>query len=390
MMKYTKFAILMILGFAHFTATLQAQQAPAAPTRFLIGNDDLPPKIPTSGTFFTILDDGTPVNPARVSLGGVGSGGGYFASSRVSILNGASACAFMSLGGSGLVGAVDIPSQQDIGNFAGSPTDSGFDNGMGLANNGTYLYASYSTSWTIGTFVILPGCALQFLGDIAPLGLQGGNVKGMAVHGNVMVVAYGDGSIESFNIAAGIPVPNNDKQNATGFLTDRFPNGVDITADGRFAIFGDMSTSTTVEVSDMSSGKLHRTVLYDLGPAANSNNIYLSPDQTLLYIANNSMGRVTAAFFDKNTGKLKRGCTSPILRGFDDTWNFFSSPVTELPTGTGSVVYVTEFGAESGVGIVNVTSSGGKCTLLEAPHSPVGDPHTTSLLSIGVYPPRAF
>lgn len=390
-MKSLCLAVWLLFGVGLIVpAPAWAQESPAGTLRYLVANDDLPPKLPTSGSFFTILADGTPVNPTRVNLGGAGSGGGYFASNRISLLNGAAKCAFMSMGGSSEISAVDIETLQNIGNFPASPTDSSFDNGLGLANNGTYLYASFSTSWTVGTFAILPGCGLQFLGDIAPLGLQGGNVKGMSVHGNLMVVAYGDGSIESFNIAAGIPVSNNDKQNATGFATDRYPNGVDITANGRFAIFGDMSTTTTVEVSDMSSGKLTRTILYDLGPAANSNNVYLSPDQTLLYIANNSMGRVTAAFFDKTTGKLKRGCTSPILRGFDDSWNFFSSPVTELTTGTGSVLYVSEFGAQSGIGIVNVTSSGGRCTLLEAPHSPAVDPHTTSLLSIGVFPPRPF
>ena len=367
-----------------------AQQTPAGVGRYLITNDDLPPKIATSGTFFNIAPDGTLENPTRVSLGGVGSGGGYFASSRMSLLNGSAKCAFLSLGGSGEVSAVDIQALRDIGNFTASDTDSSFDNGLGLANNGTYLYASFSTSWTIGTFAILPGCGLQFLGDISALGLQGGSVKGMAVHGDLMVVAYGDGSIESFNIAAGIPVSNNDRQNATGFATDRYPNGVDITANGRYAIFGDMSTTTTVEVSDISSGHLTKTVLYNLGPAANSNSIFLSPDQTLLYIANNSVGRVTAAFFDKTTGKLTRGCTSPILRGFDDQWVFLSSPVTQLPTGTGSVLYLSEFGARSGISVVNVTSTGRTCTLTEALHSPVMAPNTTVLLSIGVFPPRGF
>jgi len=363
---------------------------PAVPS-YLITNDDLPPKIPFGSTFFTFAIDGTPQNPYKVNLGGVGSGGGYFSANRVSVLQSSTdACAYLALGASGEVGAVDIQALQDIGNFSALSTDSGIDNGIGLANNGTYLYAAFSSSNTVGTFAILPGCNLNFLGDISPIGKYAGNVKGMAVHGGVMVIAYGDGSIESFNISAGIPVSNGDLQVATGYFSSRYPAGVDITEDGHFAIFGDQSTTTTVEVSDISSGKLARTALYNVGSAGDAASVYLSPDETLLYIANTSVGKITAAFFNAATGKVSPGCTSATLKGFDKGWTFLSSPATELNTGTGSVLYLAEYGPASGMAVVDVTSSGGKCTLKEASTSPVTDPNSTTLLSIGVYPARQF
>ena len=163
---------------------------PAIP-RYLITNDDRPPKVPTSGTVFTIARDGTLHSPVRVSLGGIGAGGGYFAANRVSVLHSNSAaCAFLSLGASSEISVVDLGSLSDIGNYPASATDSGIDNGVGLVNNGRYLYASFSTSNTIGTFAILPGCALQFLSDITVRGKHQGSVKGMAVHGSMLVVAY--------------------------------------------------------------------------------------------------------------------------------------------------------------------------------------------------------
>jgi hypothetical protein len=358
---------------------------------YLITNDDLPPQTPTSGTFFTFAADGTPQNPTKVNLGGAGESGGYFNGDRVSILsNLTEACAYLSLAASNEVGGVDIATEQDLGNFFAEPTDSGTDNGIGLANNGTYLYASFSTSETLATFSILPGCGLSFLGDIAPIGLNAGNISGMAVHGNMMVVTYGDGSIESFNLSAGIPVSNGDLQDATGYASSRYPAGVDITQDGHFAIFGDQSTTTTVEVSDISSGKLTKTKLYNVGNAGNAASVYLSPDETLLYIANTSVGKVTAAFFNAASGKVSPGCISAELKGFDTNWVFLSSPVTELNTGTGSVLYVAEFGASSGVAVLDVTSGAGQCTLTETKTSPVIDPNSTALLSIGVYPPRQF
>lgn len=393
-MKVVSLLILSILSVAMCADAQtgrQAAQKPAAAS-YLIANDDLPGKVAaTSGSFYAIASDGSLQTPARVSLGGSGLGGGYFTATRVSVLQGSTqACAYLSLGGASEVGAVDINAQQDVGNFGGASSDVGTDNGIGLANNGTYLYASFSTSNTIATFAIQPGCGLSFLGDISVIGKHLGHAKGMAVHGNILVVAYGDGSIESFDVSSGIPVSHGDLQNATGYTVDCFPTGVDISQDGRYAIFGDVSVVTTVEVSDISSGKLTKSVLYNLGTEQNSDNVYLSPDNTLLYIANTGTGKITAAFFDKTSGKVTRGCTSGILKGFDNRWVFLAGLATELNTGTGSVLYVAEYGLTSGVAVVNVTSSGGTCSLVEAATSPVSDPNSTSLLSIGVYPPRSF
>jgi WD40 repeat protein len=391
-MRFPRFFALLALTAALAGVAQAGGAHPATIPPYVIGNDDLPLKTgASSGTFFTIASDGTPQNPSRVSLGGAGIAGGYFTGNRVSVLNSSSAaCAYLSLSGAAEVSAVDISALQNIGNFPAATTDSGVDNGVGLANNGSYVYASFSTSNTLATFAVLPGCALQYLGDLSPVGKHLGNIKGMAAHGNTLILAYGDGSIESFNTSAGIPVSNGDLQNATGYTTDRFPSGVDITQDGHYAIFGDISTTTTVEVSDISSGKLTKTVLYNFASASNSNNVYLSPDETLLYISNTASGQVTAAFFNAATGKVSAGCVSPRLRGFDNKWIFLASPVPELNTGTGAVLYVAEFGASSGLAVIDVASSAGKCTLTERSNSPVVDPDSTSLLSIGVYPPRQF
>jgi len=119
---------------------------------------------------------------------------------------------------------------------------------------------------------------LEFVGDVFKIGLQGGPVGGMAVHGSMMIVTFGDGSIASVDISAGQPMSNGDAQNATGYANDHLPNGVAITADGHFAIFGDASTVTTLEVSDIASGRLTATVVHDVGSAWNSANVALSPD----------------------------------------------------------------------------------------------------------------
>jgi len=359
---------------------------------YVITNDDVPPALITSVTFYTVAADGLLTMKAKVLAGKGGIAGGYFAANRVNVLNsGNQECAYVSVAQSGEIDGISIKTLEVGGHAVGSLNDTGASNGIGLAMNAQYLFASFTDSNTIGTFQVRPGCSLKFVGDTTVVGLQGGVIDGMVIHGNIMVVTYGDRSIESFNISAGMPVSNGDEQNSTGSRGgNTYPTGVDITQDGHYAIFGDTSPFTVVEVSDISSGKLTPTVVYRLGRNLNSSNILLSPDESLLYISNNQEGSITAAFFDKSTGKLSKGCVSHSLKGFVSKWSYLASLALQKTTGTGGKLYVAEYGAPSSIGILNVTSAGGKCTLTESSGSPVADPNSPGLLSIGAFPPRPF
>jgi hypothetical protein len=275
------------------------------------------------------------------------------------------------------------------GNFTGSSTDSAATNGIGLAATASYLYATFSASSTIATFRIQAGCSLHFVGDLFTVGMNGGLVTGMALHWPMMIATYGDGSIESFNISSIAPVSNDDAQYSTGAADGHLPNGVDITVDGHYAIFADASTVTTLEVSDISSGKLTPTVAYDLGTAWNSGNVKLSPNETLLYATNNSGGRVTAAFFDRVTGKISPGCASAPLKGFYITWSYAGGVALQHSTGAGGLLYVPEFGSNgfSSIGMLQLTTTGTTCTLQEIAGSPIVDnSNPSALLSVALYP----
>jgi 6-phosphogluconolactonase (cycloisomerase 2 family) len=362
------------------------------PVHYLFANNDPPGKVSNSSNFYSVGARGLLTPKAVVTTGFGGIGGGYFGLDKVRALqNGKEQCVFVSDSFTGLVAGIVVSTLNVSGAFAGSATDSGQANGVGLALNSTYLYASFTDSNTIGTFKILPNCKLKFVGDVSAQGLNGGSLDGMAIHGNLLVVTYVDGSIESFDISNGEPVSNGDLQNSTGFIKEGDePGGVDITSDGHYAIFGDVSVTTTVEVSDISSGKLTKTIVYHLGSRRNSSTVLLSPDETLLYIGSTQSGQIVAAFFDKTNGTLTPGCASGPLHGFDTDWAYVGTLATAGTSGTGNVVYAAEFGSPGSIAIVNVMSSGGKCTLKESPKSPVIDPQSPGLLSIGVYPPRAF
>jgi 6-phosphogluconolactonase (cycloisomerase 2 family) len=328
----------------------------------------------------------------RTTISEGGIGGGYFAANRIDVLDkGNAQCVYASVAATGQIEGISIATLEVTGSANGSKDDTGASNGVGLAINSKYLYASFTDSSNIGTFKVLSGCKLKFVSDITVAGLQGGFVDGMVIHGDIMVVTYGDGSIQSFNISAGVPVSNDDEQNSTGSRAgNTYPSAIDITQDGHYAIFGDTSPFTIVEVSDISSGKLTPTVVYHLGSAINASNILLSPDETLLYISNNQSGKVTAALFDASAGTLSKGCVSGYLKGFVTDWAYTASLALQKITGTGGMIYVAEFGDPSTIGEIKVTSSAGKCKLTESSTSPIADPNSPGLLSIGAFPPRPF
>jgi len=370
----------LIVGI--FTNNLAAQD-------YLLTNDDSA----TNGvSFFTIGPGGSLDFAMEVQGPGLGIGGGLFGMSRVAAVdNGSVQCIFATESFTNDVFWIVPGSGFPGGSANGSPSDDGSANGVGIAANAQYVYASFSSSSTIATFQVQSGCSLAFVNDIPASGLNGGPIDGMALHGNMMIATYADGSIESFSIGAGTPVPNGDKQFSTGSAGGyTYPNGIDITQDGHFAIFGDTSTADVVEVSDISSGKLSATSVYHTHAGISSSNVLLSPDETILYISNTQGDVVSAAFFDKETGAVSKGCTSRKIRGYVGDWSYLGGLALQQITGNGGGVFVAEFGAPAGIAALNLTVKGAKCNLREAKDSPTTDYYSRGLLSIGRFPPRAF
>lgn len=366
----------------------------ATQANYLITNDDDGVPFSTGITFFTVGTGGSLTLGENVPTGGFGIGGGYFGGNRIATFNqGTDQCVYASEAYSQDIVGVSVTSLAVGGSATGSDTDSGNTNGIGLVIHGNYLYASFTASNTIGTFQLQSGCSLSFVNDVSVAGLQSGFIDGMAVQGKTLVATYGDGSIESFDISNGTPVSNGDKQNSSGALAAAFasyPTSVEITQDGHYALFGDTSTSSLVEVSDISSGKLTKTVAYNLGHGINSSNILLSPDETLLYVGNTQGDQISAAFFNSTTGSVTYGCSSNRLKGYVSGWSYLATLALAGNAGTGSPLYAAEFGTSSGIAVIDVTSNGGNCSLVESAASPVGDPNSAALLSVAVFPPRSF
>jgi hypothetical protein len=380
--------IVLIIG------TFAMQGLSLAQTQYVLTNDDLAFPFLTGVSFFTIGANGLPVFQQQVQTGTFGIGGGYFGMNRLAVLDSkAQKCVYASEALNAFIVGVAVDTLTVGGITSGSSTDAGTTNGIGMVMNGRYLYASFSDSNTIGTFAVESGCSLTFIGDTSVSGVHGGVINGMAIHGAMLITSYTDGSIESFTISGGTPISNGDRQISTATATSQdatYANAIDITKDGHYAIFGDTSTALSVEVSDISSGKLAKTTVYKSRASINSSNTVLSPDETILYVVNTQGATVSALFFDKNTGTLSAGCTSGPLAGLSQNWSYLAGVTLMNQTGNGGGVYVAEFGTVSAIATVPLSLAGQKCSLQEAAGSPAVDPNTPGLLSIDSFPPRSF
>jgi hypothetical protein len=360
---------------------------------YVVTNDDSPPNLLNGISIYNVGPNGNLTYRESIRPGGNGIGGGFFGMDRIRIVdNAGTQCIYFSQAFDGNI--VGITMNGSVGGIVtGSSGDGGTTNGIGLAVSSQYLYAGFSDFNTIGTFLLESGCNLMFVSDTPVVGLQAGVIDAITIHGNIMVVTYGDGSIESFNIAGGTPVSNGDEQNSTAAISSSgatYPSAVDITQDGHFAIFGDTSTAAVVEVSDISSGQLTKTVPYQSVTTISSSNIMLSPDETLLYVIGTQGDRLGALFFDKTNGTFSPGCESGLIRGYSQDWSYLGGIALASNTGTGEEAYIAEFGAPSSIAMVRINSAAGKCSLSEAPNSPVADPYSPGLLSVGSFPPRSF
>ncbi len=277
-----------------------------------------------------------------------------------------------------------------------------------------YLFAAFTGENKIVFFKVSLNNCLPFYSSSTPAtGVFGAPVAGMAVSPagpHVLVVTYQDGSLQTFKILGGTLAPTGPPVSSTGFTAQGgAPEGVDITANGKFAIFGDRQTIAEVEVAPiLPSGLLGPTVDYggpalasgvNLGPAADSENVWLSPGLTgglyYAYISNNASRQVTTVKVSPLTGVVTTIPSTSCTAGFTNPTNlnnptgfFLSGGIGTLATtGTGSVIYVAELGTPSSIAVVKVQASG--CTR-EAPGSPYIDAASNAMTTLSVYPARTF
>jgi hypothetical protein len=280
-----------------------------------------------------------------------------------------------------------------------------------------YLFASFTGESKIVFFKVNPTtCQAFYVSSTPAVGVNGGAAEGMAVSitgPHILAAGYQDGSIQSFKIGGGTLTPTQPPFKSTGFINQGGqPAGVDITKNGKFAVFGDNQFNTEVEVAKIlsPSGKLKNpTVDYggaanasgvNLGPGSNSTNVWISPQltagQAYLYVSNNFSGQVTTAKLTPAgvlsaipPGSCTGLFTNPTTLNNPSGWFFSAGIHTVTTTGSGNLLVVAEYGVPSSVALLKVQNPTG-CTR-EAPASPFTDPFSNNgLYSVSVFPSRPY
>ncbi|MGO4883069.1 MAG: hypothetical protein ACLP59_19935 [Bryobacteraceae bacterium] len=329
-MKYRLLPPLTLTAMSSLSQPSWAQEGASKTKHYLYTNDR---QSVNTSSVFEIHGTATSPQPLTLETGGNGSAGVSPAAKMVIATNvGTEGCFYVANPGSNNITAFAVTGNQCVGKYGTA------ENLNGMASNGSSLYAAtggdFNENQGIATFQISAGCGLTLTGNVDASGLP----NGMAAHGNLLVVTYGNGYIESFTNTAGVLSSNGDLEYTAGkdhtpVLT---PESVDISQNGQFAIFGDDGSTTAIEISDISSGKLTPTVLHDkLGAGLNANDIMLSPNDDLLYVANTGPATITGLRFNQTTGTVSLSCISSTLNGTDVVAEGLALYLT---TGTGSVL----------------------------------------------------
>ena len=307
-----------------------------------------------------------------------------------------------------------------VGNFV-DPTDTSGANNLGISLaidrrvGFPYLFAAFSGEFEIAYFKVNPAtCKLTWVSSTTAVGISGASpVQGLAVSRtgpHVVVASYGDGSIQSFKVTGSTLTPT-PIVTSTGYTNQAaLPEGVDITQNGKFAVFGDNQPSgTEVEVAKiLTSGALSATVDYggpanasgvNLGPGVNSQNVWISPGlvsgKNYLYITNDYSNQVTTAKLSTAgivSALSATACTGTFTNPTTlnpGSWNFPAGLHTVTTTGSGAALVVAEFGSPSSVALLRIQNPSG-CTK-EITTSPYSDGNSNSgLFSLDVFPSRSY
>jgi len=373
--------------------------------RYVVANNN----VPDTNTVSIYELSGDTLGASLVSVtmlptGGAGTGGGYPANMTVMVPGPRSYhCVFVGDSGSGDISAMKpigtSPFLQVVGNF--SHGDAASAGGLGLIVTATGFYANYTGNGdnippAIGVWAFDQTCFLTLYEHLPTQGIDGGPIDSMAgtPNGKYLIVAYIDGSVGSYRTrGVGISLLSQEVIAGSGVGSGAYAGSVTISADGKWAIFGDSSASNTTQVDVASvglNGVLGPTTTYggdgSLGSGLNATGIAFSPDNRFIYVVDSGSGQITTLSFDTTTGIVTypNNCLTT-LKDYNANWSTASQVDVIGDAGTGSGLYVSEgfLTGDSYIALLGVNSKTG-CTT-ELPHSPFTDPNGGSLQSIATF-----
>jgi hypothetical protein len=346
--------------------------------------DNDPDRITNTATWME-LSGGVLTSHATLATKGWGLGFSAFGTNAQAVAKvGSNMCIFISDPGSDDITAFNATTY--VGQYTDS-SGSGAWSGIALAVHGTTLYAGYSASVNIGIWTINADCSLTLARNASatPTWAPVDDIA-IAPNGATLIATYGYQNVDSFAIS-GATLTEKGPFTAIGYTA-----GIDITKDSKYAIVGDFSANQTeVEILPINANStLGATDNYVIAQGGlDSNNVWLSPDQTLLYVSNNVSIQVTTLNFKESAAAGKR-LTFDCLISLNTTGRtitYSGGLATQAASGVGGYLYVTEAGNPSGMALLKLTK--GQCPV-EVSVSPFDNAAGVVPVTVTVYPPRPF
>jgi len=326
-----------------------------------------------------------------VLTGGMGIGGpgnivNYVGETKVvlaSVTNGA-VCAYLSDSGSNDIAVFKITeplSISKVGNF----TSPGYGNeGISLAASSDVLY---SASSGVGTWQIQADCTinLEYFSENPNNEMNGLSVTpdGRTLVGPCLCSL--EGGIMSFSVGPfGALTPYGP------YDSDYLPTGVDITRDGKYAIFAENNGIQVWVIN--TDGSLGAEQYFADSAPGESYNVRISPNGAYVYVDSypGTGGRylTTMAFTEDPLNATEVGST--LITGPYGGAISMGQMATILPYGNGGGLYLAQDGNINGaVSLFKINPDG---TTVEAPNSPFSiiSGGGQGLMSLAAWPPRPF
>jgi len=215
-----------------------------AGTAYVVTNDNN--QNGNSATVYKLdTNDGTMTQVRVLQTGGLGMTNANASNVSQAITRTGSCVFVFDVGSSDISAFSGSTNYGKVGNYS-NPSLASDDNGgsIALAPDDSFLFATYSRTLNLASWAVNPDCSLTLVGTYFPSGGTSGLALKVTPNGKYLVVSsVGFEGAELFLI-----------NQATGELTDVnyltyinsgtceqigcFPNGIDITADSRFVVFG--------------------------------------------------------------------------------------------------------------------------------------------------------
>ncbi len=317
------------------------------------------------------------------------------------VSQGANVCVFMTESdenGNGEISSFKYPGNKLVGNFSigNNPLGTNTVYTNSIVASGGYLFAYFfvpARGILIATWQIESNCALALLAKTSPFPRD---IFSMAATPDGKTLIVSERSLDyadSFSIGAGGVLTEHGPYEIAG----QGPWGIDITADGKYALFDVQSYDGYTQVNAFvinADGSLGDQYGFggdgQLGDASTGGWIRLSPDERFLFVTDGFNHVTTLDFTESPINLTYSGCLTTLKTPNGEVGFSAVSMATEGTMGAGAEIYVAEAGQfASNVGLLAIDSTTG-CTT-EALASPfiLSDPNAFAS-SLVAWPPRPF